>query len=487
MKTFLPHIALFFILSCYSVFVNAQCPATLTLSAGSITHADCPDNGSVTLTGTGLGNTNVIYTIVSGPSRVGAQQSSNVFNSLAAGTYLFRATCLSSSADLSVTINNLYTAINPNFPVSVTNVCTNYTPGGTISVLSVSGGRAPFQYSFIKNAASNYNDALSVYNNTNTFNATSWGTYQVRIKDACGVFVTKEINLQPTYPPATYAGSNLDFDHRITSCDSVGLWFWLHNDDDEGVSVGDYPKLRFNIYEKTGPAVQCNKGALFKTFELTSTSEAYMIMPKRDMVVEIVTPCGDTRVSCFDYPNNDNMQTFWQPLVRGCGIASNPYTLNLNHQYHRYGKAPYTVRLYNNSTNALLQTVNNNCSYECHNFTGLPLGSYRIEVTDACGKTASSVFSSPTALPGFAVVDGGTFVDPGCTFQNGKVTAKLGITGLVPNLDTATLTITSGPDNIGQSARRNTSDGLFHFFNLTPNATYGFSMNTGCAIVNFTF
>jgi hypothetical protein len=488
MKTFLPKAFSFAIFFLYTVVVTAQCPATLTLTAGSITHAQCPDNGSVTLTGTGLGNSNVVYSIVSGPSRVGAQQSSNVFNSLAAGTYLFRATCLSSVVDLSVTINNLYTPINPNFPVAVTNVCTNYTPGGTISVLSVSGGRAPFQYSFIKNAASNYDDALSVYTNTNVFNAATWGTYQVRIKDACGVFVTKEINLQPTYPPATYGGANFNYDYKITNCDSIGLWFWMNNDDGEGVGLEDYPKLRFNIYEKTGPAAQCNKGALFKTIELTSASENYLIMPKRDMVIEIVTPCGDTRVNCFDYPDNDNLKTNWQPIVQGCGTGANPYTLSLRHQSNQYGKAPYTIRLYNNSTNVLLQTINNsNCSYECHNFNGLALGSYRIEITDACGKTVSAVYTSPTGAPGFAVVDGGTFVDQGCTFQNGKVTVRLGITGLVPNLDTATLVITSGPDNIGQSAKRNTSDGLFHFFNLTPDATYGFSMNTGCTVVNFSF
>lgn len=488
MKTHLPQFYLFVISICFVLSAAAQCPATLTLTAGSITHAQCPDNGSVTLTGSGLGNAAVVYTIVSGPSRVGAQQSSNIFNSLTAGTYVFRASCLGATVDLSVTINNLYTPINPNFPVSVTNICTNYTPGGTITVMSVSGGRAPFQYSFIKNNASNYDDALSVYTSSASFAATTWGIYQVRVKDACGVFVTKEINIQPTYPPATFGGANLDYDYLINSCDSVGLWFWMGNDDDEGMSLADYPKLRFRIYERTGPAAQCNKGALIKTFELTSASESYIIIPRRDVVVEITTPCGDVRENCFDYPNNDNLQTIWQPIVKGCGTAPNPYTLTINHQYHRYGRAPFTIRLYNNTTNALLQTINNSyCAYECQNFSGLPLGSYRIEVSDVCGKTVSSVYTSPTGAAGIAPVDAGTFVDQGCTFQNGKVTVKLGITGQVPNLDTSTLVITSGPDNIGQSAKRNASDGLFYFYNLTPDATYGFTMNTGCGTVVLSF
>lgn len=482
-KTLLGLIVLFFIfIKCVPAY--AQCPASLTISLVSVTDASCPDNGVVVLGGTGLGNPAVIYKIVSGPSHAGTQQSSHIFNSLSAGVYLFRATCLTQTADITVTINNSYNPINPNFSINVGDVCQYYIPGGTITITGATGGSAPLQYSFIKNAAANYDDALSVYGYTNSYSATTWGTYQVRVKDACGVFVTRTINMQPLYPPATFSGANIDLND--VACDSARIWFWMADDNNEGISLSGYPKLRFNIFEKSGTG-GCVKGVLFKSVELLNTDYETFVIPKRDMVIEIVTPCGDTRVSCYDYPDNDSLKTYWQPIINGCGTVPDPYTFSIRHQNNNYSKTPITIKLYNNNTNTLLQTVNSTTNYHATTFNGLPLDDYRIIVTDACNNADTVLITPPVGAPGIAPVDYGTYVDKECTYENGKTTVKLGITGLISNVNSSIITITSGPDNIGATASPDSYNGVYRFFALTPGATYGFDLNNGCTITPLTF
>jgi hypothetical protein len=484
MKTIIQFLFAFYLLVNTSSLAYSQCPASLTISTTAITDASCPDNGAVTLGGNGVGNPAVLYKIVSGPSKVGSQQSSHIFNSLSAGVYVFRATCTVQTADVTVTVNNTYTPINPNFSINVGDICQYFTPGGSITITGVTGGSAPLQYSFIKNTAANYDDALSVYGAGNSYSATSWGTYQVRVKDACGVFVTRTINIQPLYPPATFSGANVQLDD--VPCDSARIWFWMRDDNGEGISLSGYPKLRFNIFEKLGSS-GCVKGPLFKSVELLGTDDETFVIPKRDLVIEIVTPCGDTRVDCFDYPDNDSLQTVWEPVVNGCGTIPDPYTFSIRHQYNNYSKTPVTIKLYNNTTNTLIQTITSTTNYQATTFTSLTLDDYRIEVTDVCNNADTIIITPPTGAPAIGPLDLATYVDKECTYENSKVTAKLRITGLVSNINSSTITITSGPDNIGTTASPDTYNGLYYFYTLTPGATYGFNLDNGCSIIPLTF
>lgn len=458
----------------------AQCPATLTLSVASTAPANCPDNGSVTLGGNGVGNAAVTFKIVSGPSQVGSQQSSHIFNSLSAGTYLFEAKCLSQTVQVTATVANGYNPINSSFSVNVSGVCTNYTKGGSISVTGVTGGKAPIQYSFIKNSQANYNDALSVYTGSNNYTATDTGVYQVRIKDACGIFITRTVNIESFTSPATFGNASVELSD--VACDSAGLWFWMHNDEYEGVELSDYSKLKFSVYE-AGPG--CTAGALIKTFELQGTDDTYFVIPRRNVVVEITTLCGDVRRNCFTYPD-DAIQSFWSPLVLGCGTVADPTTFSIKHQYNSYTKTPFSVKLFNNTTNTLISNKTYSTNWHCDTYAGLPFDSYRLEIIDACGKKDTVYVAPPTGSIAIAPIDVETFVDQECTFQNGKVTVKLKLTGLIENIETSSLTISSGPDNIGQTATPN-SDLRYYFHELTQGATYGFQLSNGCTITNINF
>lgn len=84
-----------------------------------------------------------------------------------------------------VEVNSTYTSIS-RVNITTSNVCTNYTPGGTITVTGVVGGRAPYEYSFVKNDSSGYPSSLDNYGTETTKTFTEFGIYQVRVKDACG-------------------------------------------------------------------------------------------------------------------------------------------------------------------------------------------------------------------------------------------------------------------------------------------------------------
>jgi len=481
MKTFV-HLFFFFSLCCFTEQLCAQCPAALTINVQSVTDADCLDNGVVTLGGTGVSNPAVIFSVVSGPSRAGVQQSSNIFNSLSAGVYVLRAACNTQSADITVTVNNTYVPLNPGFAVSITNTCTNYTAGGTITVTGATGGHAPLQYSFIRDPAANYNDSLSVYTNTNSYTTTVWGTYQVRVKDACGIFLTKTISLQPAYQPAKFGGGSIALDNM--PCDSATIWFWMMNDYYVPVTTDAYSGLRVRVFEKQ--AGTCAPGALIKTIEFGNTDPQSLVIPRRDVYVEVTTPCGDTRVNCYDYPDNDSVQTIWKPILKGCGTSPDPYTLTIRHITNYFTTLPATVKLYNNSTNALVYSATITTNSGCCTVSNLAVDTYRAEITDACNNSDTALIIPASGSPVILPVDAGTDVDRECSFENGKTTVKLGFGGTISNVDASTVTIVSGPDNIGKSATMNWN-GQFYFYNLTPGATYGFALNNGCSSVNLNF
>ena len=68
----------------------------------------------------------------------------------------------------------------------------------TISANELTSGS--YTYSLLKTTNANYSDALSSYGASNILNPIDSGTYQVRIKDNCGNFITKTVFIQPSVP-----------------------------------------------------------------------------------------------------------------------------------------------------------------------------------------------------------------------------------------------------------------------------------------------
>lgn len=188
-------------------YLKAQCPSEVNANLTK-TDVSCGNNGSINIA---LNSNDVRLFLFKDNSNTPLIEADNItnqqhtFTTLSSGTYKVRAVC---KTDLSkvyfereVTMTNNYKPIS-NATVTTSTTCGNFSQSGTISVSNVVGGTAPYTYSFIKSNNPAYDDALSNYQSSPTFTANEYGTYQIRVKDACGNFFTVTREVVSTTPPA---------------------------------------------------------------------------------------------------------------------------------------------------------------------------------------------------------------------------------------------------------------------------------------------
>jgi Secretion system C-terminal sorting domain len=456
-----------------SQVLQAQCPVTLTLGIQSQTNPTCPSNGTVVLTSNASAVIGVKYYIHTGPAGVStAEQSSNTFTSLPPGGYTFAVKCGTSITTTQVTLTTTYTQISATTTIS--NVCASYQQGGTIAV-NATGGSNPLTYSFRLDNNANYSDALSTYGASSTFNATSYGTWQVRIKDNCGNFITKSVIIQPSLPNVGISGGWEEFNQPCNS-GNIAFHFYL-GDDDRGYYLSDFPNgLRVEVYEK---GTNCNAGAFLLSQTFAATDEQVIVVPKRDLVFRVVTPCNQSRDFCYDFPDNPAFITSWNALQIGCASAANPNgLLELRVGYNAYATWPifYEIR---NSANILVAGPT-----ETDNFPNMPFGTYYIKATDACGYIDYDTVVPPAIGSAVAATADASV---GCASANGFTTVSVRFNGYMPNLNNATVTITAGPNNIGVAGQYDPWGGTYTWYNMVPGGTYTVLINTGCGTRNVNF
>ena len=184
----------------------ALCPPTATVTSSvSSTANTCGGNGTVTVNVSPT--TGLSLQLLKGGAilnQVANATSPYTWSSLQAGTYQVRIVCADDNnviyETLNVTVAENYVPIS-DANISVTDVCTNFTQGGTISVNGVTGGSAPYQYSFYLSNDPAYDDTLSTYGTSNTMSVSQFGTYQIRVKDACGNYKTFTRTIASTLDP----------------------------------------------------------------------------------------------------------------------------------------------------------------------------------------------------------------------------------------------------------------------------------------------
>jgi Secretion system C-terminal sorting domain/Immunoglobulin domain len=460
----------------FLINAQAQCPASVTATISSQTVATCPSNASVTIGSNANGVGTATYQALVAPSGVGlSPQSSNVFTSLPPGNYTFKVVCGALSATVNTIITTTYTQLTAN--TNITNVCSAYIAGGTITV-SAAGGTLPYSYSLLKTTNANYSDALSTYGASNILNPTDSGTYQVRIKDNCGNFITKTVFIQPTVPAIYLNPTYLDNDQPCGS-GNIRLYYYLTDINGSGLSSADMPYgYRMDIYQKgTG----CTRGAFIKTVNKAQNSSDRTTIPiNQNIYIKVTNSCGDTTAVCYTYPVADaTYKIFWQPVQTGCASAANPNgLLNLGKDWSQYGKGP---ELY--SVIKLNGTVVRTPTADSAIFHNLPYDTYVIVGQDACGLIAKDTLIPPA--PGATVYfDDWQSLD--CTNQTGTLSFHSFVLGFVYDLEHAVITITSGPSNVGVQPIYNRQLGFIQWLNMLP-GNYIASIVTSCGttMVNF--
>jgi hypothetical protein len=462
---------------CFLINVQAQCPATVTATIFSQTVATCPSNASVTIGSNANGVGTATYQALVAPSGVGlSPQSSNIFTSLPPGDYTFKVTCGASSANVNTTIITTYTQLTGT--TAITNVCSSYTAGGTITV-SAAGGTLPYSYSLRKTTNANYSDALSIYGASNILNPTDSGTYQVRIKDNCGNFITKTVIIQPTVP-SIYLSSTWSWLANDQPCGSgnIKLYFDIVDATGNHINTDDLVYgFKIDLYKK-GPG--CTRGAFIKTVNYPQYNNTEIIIPKnQDLYFKITNSCGDTTANCYTYPSNAYYKTHWHPVQTGCATGANPNGLiNIGKGYSEFASEPELFSVIKlNGTVVRLPTVDSTV------FHNLPYDTYVIVGQDGCGTIAKDTIVPPAS--GNAVYFD-SWQDLACTNIAGTLTYYALIRGFLFDAEHAVVTITSGPSNVGVAAIYDKSIQEIHWFNMLP-GNYTASIVTTCGSTNVNF
>jgi hypothetical protein len=457
--------------------VNAQCPGAVTATITAQTNASCPSNASVTVGSNANGVATATYQALSAPAGVTlAPQSSNIFTSLPPGSYTFKVTCGASSATVNTVITSTYTQLTAN--TVLTNVCNSFTKGGTITV-TAAGGTLPYIYSVRKTPDANYADGLSTYGVSNIFNVTDSGTYQVRVKDNCGNFITKTVIIQPAIPAIYFHPSYVDLNQGCGS-GNVLLYFYLTDINWAGMSSADFTYgFKIDLYKK---GAGCTRTDFIATYNFLQNADQEIIIPKnQDLYFKITNSCGDTSNYCFVSADwIPNYETYWDMVQTGCASVANPNGLvNLGHDYSAGASYPETF-----SVIKLDGSVVRTPTVDSFGFHNLPYDTYIIVGQDACGKISKDTLIPP--LPGEGV-DFNWWHGLECTNQTGTLSFYAFVTGFVYDLEHAVITITAGPSNVGVAGEYYDYLGVVKWSNMLPgNYTVSIVTTCGTQMANFT-
>lgn len=451
----------------FGVTMKGQCPAasSVTLSVSS-TATTCGSNGTITATFSPAGSSsNVTVQLL----KNGAPMDSKVnvaspytFPNLQAGSdYTVRLICSNDNSIVfrseAVTVVDGYNEIT-DVAVSTSGVCTSFTPGGMIKIDGVTGGKAPLQYSIIQNTSANYPDNLSVYSSSMSKTVTAFGTYQIRVKDACGEFYTKTIELAPSLPKVDYYWKPT----RVcgSSTQATGSYWYMSNvDSGGGASIDDHPLgIRIEIRDTSSTGTVLFSGSVANA----GSTFQYTMSPSHKYYIKTTNACGISSESYHDLSSNttDNGERYeFEPVVKSTGCGSNQ-TMSIFGDLTResFWKYPVTAVLKDASgtqigaAQTLTGQYTNQSSY---NFTGLTMGNYKLTLTDACGGSYTVDVTNPqgAGAPKLQVyrtlkwLCGEVGLLP--LSQTNTTQIQIEILGFFPDVDNASVKIISGPSNIG--------------------------------------
>jgi len=465
----------------------AQCPGNVSVSTSGNIPANCPSSGSIRITANAPVGA-LSYVLITGPAGAPlntAQDDSN-FTALPAGAYQAKAYCKTdpSKADtIGFTILNNYTPLDSSVVITKA-ACSG---DGMIRVAAVIGGKPPFQYALSTQAA--YPGGLSAFQNVDSFSNLAAGMYMIRIKDGCGQYLNKQVEVLPPLPaPQVWLGILND---QPCANNTWSLYAAGATNPATGGSIDLTPYFQnqngliLNIYEITG---NCQKGTLLTTYDPVTAGNPHFAAPKRtEYWVEAVTSCGQTYGYCTSAATSGQIQPPSASLLtssKGCGTSSSPATMSIVAVY------PWLVRWEDGITVTVKNSANAEITgspFKFHSaeemnnaLKDLPHDSYSITAVDTCGTTVIDKTVQDITLAGSATASILSYYMD-CITQTNTTDVSIQMEGYIPNLGNAdSVSILSGPSNVGVTGYTDDkAEGIYTWANMLT-GSYWLRVYTSC-------
>lgn len=463
--------------------IKAQCTSG-TLSNLVATPSTCNNNGKVQVDySIGGGAAHAALSIYregeSNPTvsvDVSASSGTHAFELLSPGNYTVKLLCFENLSQVYAQLDATVEASPPlnlsiiNKKVTTSGICSDFTQGGVIEVANLTGigGNPPYQVSIIKNDNTAYDDALSQYETPSSYPyqkpVAEFGKYQIRIKDACGAYVTVTRDLQPLQPPL-----RLEWRPR-KRCDgkTEGRFAFLYAGNSDNTLE---PNPFFHPGIKLVVRADNQSGAVLYSGTFTGPPFIYTATPSHKYHVTTTNACGIEHQYTLDLDKNDfgellnfKVKTF----LSGCG-SSQKMNILVDMATASYWAFPVTIEI-KNSNGAIVstQTINYPSSFTAKN---LDPGNYSVTVRDACGfemtKPADQAQPVPLSLVGKPLlVKWACSSAGGQLTQTGTIQVLLLFNGIVD--PDAKVTIVAGPSNVGVQGVFDPSNNMYGWTNMLP-------------------
>jgi PKD repeat protein len=335
------------------------------------TTPSCPNGTTGTLevnvTASNSGGGPLTYELIAPSQQLRAPQTNNTFTGLPPGSYTIK---LTNNCGLSATSTaTIAAATAPSFNTTLVASCS--TPAnGSIQVNPATTGIAPFTFSLISPSTQiASSQGSNIANTTNSiFKNLPQGSYTVQMIDGCGSPVTNVVTIAA--PSALVATSNA----TIASCaaSATGQLSVVVP------ATGSAPYT----YELIAPSPTIRPAQNSNVFNTLSAGANY--------TVRITDACGTQITNAVS-----TIATVAAPslTVTNTGSCATPSSGTITAKVNAQGGGgPYQFALIAPSP----VTAPNQTSPI---FTGLPNGAYTVQITDACGVTATTTTTLATATP----------------------------------------------------------------------------------------
>lgn len=350
---------------CGNVGISTSTVGTASLPnfGTSFTRSSCPSGSTgileVQLGTNGGGGTPYQWALIAPSPVLRPNQSSSIFENLPAGTYTVRLS--DACGQSSITTVVVPAGAAPSFTTAVTNSCT--TASGTVTITPGANAVPPFRFELISPGAAIR--PIQGSNVANTFNSIftglAVGSYTIRMTDGCGVPVTGSATIGAAAALTFPSGSS-----AVASCATPGSGQITVATPTTG--IGAY---RFELIAPS-PVIRAQQ-----------YSRIFNNLPPGNYVIRITDSCG---------AQVDNSAT---PITVGtasapgltvtntasCATASGTITCVANTANQGGGSYQFAL---------IAPSAVTRPNQTSPIFTGLPAGSYTVQITDQCGQTGTT-------------------------------------------------------------------------------------------------